>query len=84
MLAQPNPSNRNDAHENHEQGQIVTHDARQATAHSVTAPGPRQVLLVEDDDADALLVEELLLDAAAAVTLRRARSLAEAKPLLPV
>jgi serine phosphatase RsbU (regulator of sigma subunit) len=49
----------------------------------VTAPGPTQVLLVEDDDADALLVEELLLDAAAAVTLRRARSLAEAKPLLP-
>ena len=61
---------------------MVTHDARQATAHPLTAPGPTQVLLVEDDDADALLVEELLLDAAAAVTLHRARSLAEAKPLL--
>ncbi|HYB85837.1 MAG TPA: SpoIIE family protein phosphatase [Streptosporangiaceae bacterium] len=48
----------------------------------MTAPVPTPVLLVEDDDADALLVEELLLDAAAAVTLRRARSLAEAKPLL--
>jgi len=60
----------------------VTHDARQATAPQVTAPVPTPVLLVEDDDADALLVEELLLDAAAAVTLRRARSLAEAKPLL--
>jgi serine phosphatase RsbU (regulator of sigma subunit) len=83
MLAQLIPLNRNDAHENHEQGQTVTHDARQATAHSVTAPGPTQVLLVEDDDADALLVEELLLDAAAAVTLHRAGSLAEAKPLLP-
>src|SRR5262249_61128370 len=35
-----------------------------------------------DDDADALLVEELLLDAAAAVTLRRARSMAERKPVL--
>jgi len=61
---------------------MVTQDARQA-AHPATAPGPTQVLLIEDDDADALLVEELLLDAAAPVTLRRARSLAEAKPLLP-
>jgi len=52
-------------------------------AHPATVPGPTQVLLVEDDDADALLVEELLLDAAAPVALRRARSLAEAKPLLP-
>ena len=41
------------------------------------------MLLIEDDDADALLVEELLLDAAAPIALRRARSLAEAKPLLP-
>jgi len=62
---------------------MVTHDARQAAAHPVTAPGPTQVLLIEDDDADALLVEELLLDAGAVVTLRRARSMAEAKPLLP-
>jgi serine phosphatase RsbU (regulator of sigma subunit) len=62
---------------------MVTHDARQAAAHPAPAPGPTQVLLIEDDDADALLVEELLLDAAAPVTLRRARSLAEAKPLLP-
>src|SRR5262245_65615028 len=62
---------------------MVTQDARQAAAHPATAPGPTRVLLIEDDDADALLVEELLLDAAAQVTLRRARSLAEAKPLLP-
>jgi serine phosphatase RsbU (regulator of sigma subunit) len=62
---------------------MVTQDARPAAAHPATAPGPTQVLLIEDDDADALLVEELLLDAAAPVTLRRARSLAEAKPLLP-
>ncbi len=61
---------------------MVTQDVRQATAPPVTAPGPTQVLLIEDDDADALLVEELLLDAAAAVTLRRARSLTEAKALL--
>src|SRR5215468_6732775 len=67
---------------------MVTQDARPAAAHPAaahpaTAPGPTQVLLIEDDDADALLVEELLLEAAAPVALRRARSLAEAKPLLP-
>ena len=61
---------------------MVTQDARQATAPPVTAPGPMHVLLIEDDDADALLVDELLLDVAAAVTLRRARSMTEAKPLL--
>lgn len=36
------------------------------------------VLLVEDDDGDALLVEELVIDAEEAIVLRRARSLAEA------
>jgi serine phosphatase RsbU (regulator of sigma subunit) len=92
MLAQPNLLSRTDVHENHEQGQIVTHDAGPAavqpgtvqpgTVQPGTVPGRTQVLLIEDDDADALLVEELLLDAAAAVTLRRARSMAEAKPLL--
>src|SRR5215469_16367113 len=41
-----------------------------------------QVLLIEDDDGDALLVQELLLEARAAVTLHRARSMAEARPLL--
>ena len=61
----------------------MTQDARAAAARPATAPGPTQVLLIEDDDADALLVEELLLDAAAPIALRRARSLAEAKSLLP-
>jgi serine phosphatase RsbU (regulator of sigma subunit) len=41
-----------------------------------------RVLLIEDDDGDALLVDELLLDAGAPFVLRRARSLAEARPLL--
>src|ERR1700729_3502751 len=45
------------------------------------APDHIEVLLVEDDDGDALLVEELLLDAAAPVTALRARSLAGATPL---
>jgi serine phosphatase RsbU (regulator of sigma subunit) len=41
-----------------------------------------RVLLIEDDDGDALIVEELLLDAGAPFALRRARSLAEASPQL--
>jgi serine phosphatase RsbU (regulator of sigma subunit) len=45
-------------------------------------PDRMLVLLVEDDDGDALLVEELLHDVSADVTMRRVRSLGEAKPLL--
>ena len=41
------------------------------------------VLLIEDDDGDALLVDELLLDAGAPFTLSRARSMAEARQALP-
>jgi serine phosphatase RsbU (regulator of sigma subunit) len=40
------------------------------------------VLLVEDDDGDALLVQELLLEATAPIVLNRVRSITEAKPLL--
>jgi serine phosphatase RsbU (regulator of sigma subunit) len=39
-------------------------------------------LLVEDDDGDALLVEELLLEVGAAVIVQRARSLTQAKGLV--
>ena len=39
---------------------------------------PMRVLLVEDDEGDAFLVRELLLDAGSDVDLVRARSLAEA------
>jgi serine phosphatase RsbU (regulator of sigma subunit) len=42
-----------------------------------------QVLLVEDDDGDALLVEELLGEVGAPVVVQRARSLSQAKPLVP-
>ncbi len=41
-----------------------------------------RIVLVEDDDGDALLVRELLAEAAAEVTLQHAGSLAQAKPLL--
>ena len=40
------------------------------------------ILLVEDDDGDALLGEELLLEVGAPVVVRRARSLNQAKTLL--
>ena len=83
MLAEPNLLIRADVTKIANRVGVVTQDARRATAHPATAPGPTQVLLIEDDDADALLVEELLLDAAAPIALRRARSLAEATPLLP-
>jgi serine phosphatase RsbU (regulator of sigma subunit) len=42
-----------------------------------------RVLLVEDDEGDAFLVRELLLDAGSEVTLSRARTLAEATDALP-
>jgi serine phosphatase RsbU (regulator of sigma subunit) len=49
--------------------------------------GPGQtgwpVLLVEDDDGDAFLVEELLAETASPPLLRRARSVAEASALVP-
>ena len=47
---------------------------------AVELPADRmRILLIEDDDGDALLVDELLLDAGAPFALRRARSLAEAR-----
>ena len=47
--------------------------------HPVAEPPPLRVLLVEDDDGDALLVEELLAVWGASGRLSRARSLAEAE-----
>ena len=42
-----------------------------------------RILLVEDDDGDALLVEELLREAADGVEVQRARLLADARKLIP-
>ena len=60
----------------------MAQDVTHATALPDAAPGDMQVLLIEDDDGDAFLVQELLAEAAAAGTLRRARSMAEARPQL--
>jgi serine phosphatase RsbU (regulator of sigma subunit) len=43
------------------------------------APAATRVLLIEDDDGDAFLVEELLLETGKVFDLRRVRTLAEAK-----
>jgi len=48
----------------------------------VAVPGQVHVLLIEDDDGDALLVQELLLEASAPIALDRVRSITEARPLL--
>jgi serine phosphatase RsbU (regulator of sigma subunit) len=48
----------------------------------VVAPPLTRVLLVEDDEADAFLVRELLAEAGAVVDLEWARSLAEARSML--
>src|ERR1700727_3538423 len=42
-----------------------------------------RILLIEDDDGDAFLVEELLREAAADVAIQRARLLADARKLIP-
>ncbi len=49
-----------------------------------TRPRPFSVLLVEDDDGDALLVEELFADSGASVQVIRARTLDEAGSALDV
>jgi serine phosphatase RsbU (regulator of sigma subunit) len=44
---------------------------------------PPRVLLIEDDDGDAFLVQELLAEAGADIAMERARSLADARRLIP-
>ncbi len=61
---------------------MVAQDVSSGSAPYGALPDRVPVLLIEDDDGDALLVEELLRYAASPFLLRRARSLAEAKPLL--
>ena len=60
----------------------MTSNAEVETAASPARGDQVQVLLVEDDDGDALLVGELLREVGAAVVVRRARSLAQAKSLV--
>src|SRR6202045_659982 len=60
----------------------MTSNAEVQAAASPARDDQVQVLLVEDDDGDALLVSELLHEGGAAVVVQRARSLAQAKALV--
>jgi serine phosphatase RsbU (regulator of sigma subunit) len=60
----------------------MTSNAELQAAASPASDDQVQVLLVEDDDGDALLVGELLREVGAAVVVRRARSLSQAKALV--
>ena len=61
----------------------MTSNTELQTAATPASDDQVQVLLVEDDDGDALLVSELLSEVGAAVVVRRARSLTQAKGLVP-
>ena len=61
----------------------MTSNAELETAAAAGRDDHVHVLLVEDDDGDALLVGELLREVGAAVVVQRARSLAQAKGLIP-
>jgi serine phosphatase RsbU (regulator of sigma subunit) len=60
----------------------MTSNAELEAAAPLVGHDQVQVLLVEDDDGDALLVGELLHEVGAAVIVRRARSLTQAKGLV--
>jgi len=60
----------------------MTSNAELETTAALTGDDQVQVLLVEDDDGDAVLVGELLREVGAAVVVRRARSLVQAKDLV--
>jgi serine phosphatase RsbU (regulator of sigma subunit) len=60
----------------------MTSNAELDTAAAASDRDQAPVLLVEDDDGDALLVEELLRDVDAPVVFRRARSLGQASAMV--
>src|ERR1700730_16205531 len=60
----------------------MTSNAELDTAAAANDRGQARVLLVEDDDGDALLVEELLRDVDAPVAFLRARSLGQATTMV--
>ena len=60
----------------------MTSNAELGTAAAASDRDQARVLLVEDDDGDALLVEELLRDVDAPVVVLRARSLGQATAMV--
>ena len=65
-----------------ERVEMVAEDVSTGTPARASRAGRIRVLLIEDDDGDALLVDELLLDAGAPFSMSRARSMAEARAML--
>lgn len=61
---------------------MVAQDVSSGSPVRAALPERIRVLLIEDDDGDALIVEELLLDAGAPFIMSRARSLAGAQQAL--
>ena len=60
----------------------MTSNAELQTEAGPSGPDQVQVLLVEDDDGDALLVSELLHEVRAAIVVKRARNLNQARALI--
>ena len=58
-------------------------NAALGNAGSTPPSGQLRVLLIEDDDGDALLVQELLSEIGAAIAVQRAKSLSLARKLIP-
>jgi serine phosphatase RsbU (regulator of sigma subunit) len=61
---------------------MVAEEVSSGSYARLSRPDRISVLLIEDDDGDALLVDELLLDAGAPFSMSRARSMAEARTVL--
>ena len=69
-------------HGRNERIEMVAEDLSEGGRARMPQSERTRVLLIEDDDGDALLVDELLLDAGAPFSVRRARSMAEARGAL--
>jgi len=65
-----------------ERVEMVAEDVSTSSPARASRAGRIRVLLIEDDDGDALLVNELLLDAGEPFGMSRARSMAEARAVL--
>jgi serine phosphatase RsbU (regulator of sigma subunit) len=61
---------------------MVAEDISTGSPARTSLAGRIRVLLIEDDEGDALLVDELLLDAGAPFSMSRARSISEARAVL--
>src|SRR5215469_4732796 len=78
----PGPRSREHTGRLGERGELVAEDVSTSSPARPARAGWIRVLLIDDDDGDALLVNELLLDAGEPFGMSRARSMAEARAVL--